>query len=682
MSDLSAYPRPDFDRSGEWRSLEGTWEFARLAPGESTLPLRRGFEETIEVPYAWESERSGVGAPWLAAAAYRRTVTVPPAWRDRRTVVHFGGVHHRARVLANGRLLAEHEGVGPFSCDVTDGIGPDGDVELTVFVDAPIDKRFICHGKQRSLPLDDYDSCAFTPTSGIWQPVWIEPRPPTYVASVRCTTALSLDALSVVVGVAGPESAGARVELELVDPDRGAVARASAATCDAPLELRLADPRPWSPADPHLYSLQVRTVARDGVDAVSVPVGVRTIAAVGDELRLNGERLYLRGVLDQGYWPDTGLTAPSTDALVHDLMLARAAGYNLVRKHIKLEDPRWLHAADRAGMLVWAEPPGTGRYAPAAIDAFQIALRRMVERDGNHPSIVIWGAFNEEWGLDWGVAESAALQDEVRGAAQLLRRLDPSRPIVDNSGWSHVDTDLVDWHYYEPDLGAWRKNVTALVEQENAEIPVPLHPPALEMKPLHATPARENEKKPNLNGEYGWGGTSLERGWHLKWQTQELRRHDALCGYVYTELCDVEHEFAGVYRADRSRKDFGNMDPADVNAETVLVIDLLPLAPGCDIETAGPVSVDVALSHHGREALTGALAWQWGPILGAAPRHWAAGGERELSASPFVLGAPVRVETSLPEGWSTGRLHLALFCAGALTARSALDVVRAGAWRP
>ena len=223
--------------------------------------------------------------------------------------------------------------------------------------------------------------------------------------------------------------------------------------------LEIAEPRLWSPSDPHLYEL----VVTSSDDRVVVTAGLRRIETRGEQLYLNGERLYLRGVLDQGYWPESGLTAPSDEALLRDLELARELGFNLVRKHIKLEEPRWLHHADRMGMLVWAEPPAPSRLTPACRDGvLEAQLSPMVERDGNHPSIVVWGLYNEEWGLDWDIPGSPERAAAAIDAYDALRALDDSRPIVENSGWSHVRSDLVDWHYYDEDPASWARNLAEL----------------------------------------------------------------------------------------------------------------------------------------------------------------------------------------------------------------------------
>jgi hypothetical protein len=212
---------------------------------------------------------------------------------------------------------------------------------------------------------------------------------------------------------------------------------------------------------------------------------------------------------------------------------------------------------------------------------------------------------------------------------------------------------------------------------------VALHPDTVTMKPLMARvgPAStrpRTEERPNLNSEYGMGFTSVERGWYLKWQTQELRRHSSLAGYVYTELYDIEHEMAGLLAADRSAKDLGNVSPADVNAETVLVLDVVPVGPGTDLELAGrEVSFTVRCSHHGDAPARGRLRWDWQPHLAPAPvlAPGPAGG-LPLSAEPFVLSEPVQVTAELPPGWIAGRLRLWLHDEAAVLATTSLDVVR------
>ena len=646
------YPRPDRDRSARWLTLNGTWDLDS-ADGPTT----------IVVPFAWETAASGVQRTWLERATYRRQFTVPQEWADARVFLCFGAVHHQARVLVNGRAVTEHVGGStPFEVDLTDLVPAGAGARLEVEVTAPADKRSIPHGKQRSIPRDDYDGVSFTPTSGIWQTVWLEARGRTYVEA-SAIRGDSMTGFDVSGRLAGDAPAGHRVVVRVVEGASGAEPQALELVADADGRfagrLEVPGPRLWSPASPHLYRLELATT---GGDRVVVTAGLRRFEARGEHLYLNGERCYLRGVLDQGYWPASGLTAPDDAALVADLELARAAGYNLVRKHIKLEEPAWLHHADRLGVLVWAEPPGPSRFSPQAARGFEEQLAAMVERDGNHPSIVIWGLYNEEWGLDWDIPGSPERVDAARRAYVLLRELDDTRPIVENSGWNHVRTDLVDWHYYDEDPAAWARNVASLADGSRETFPVKLGPSFTVAKSLYGTADHPRSGLPILNSEYGAGFTSLERAWHLRWQTQELRRHDRFAGYVYTEFADVEHEMAGFVDADRRPKDLGGLDLADVNAETVLVLDVVPIAAGADIPMpTGELEVSVRLSHHGPESLSGRVRAEWlpagTPLRAATYVHRVE--SEPLKAQPFEVSAPVRIVVPSPgEGRSAARLHL------------------------
>ncbi|TCC30307.1 glycoside hydrolase family 2 protein [Kribbella speibonae] len=629
------YPRPQFDRSARWLNLNGEWDFAR-SPGE--------FAETVVVPFPWEHPDSGIGAHWLPTAWYRRRIERPADWAAERTILHFGAVHHRATVWVNGRLAVEHEGgYLPFEADITELLD-NGAGELVVQVDAPTDKRFIPHGKQRSMPADDYDGCAFTPSSGIWQTVWLEPRPTAYISRLDLRPTDALDGIEVTL--AGPSP----VRLEIP----GVVVR-EFSQWPGKVTLPIPQPRLWSPDDPHLYDV----IATAGADTVRGYTGLRKVEWQGGVLAVNGVPTYVRGVLDQGFWPTGGHTAPSDEALRQDLELARAAGFNLVRKHIKLEDPRWLYWADRLGMLVWAEPPSTGRFTPEAVAAFEDVTAGMVARDGNHPSIVIWGGYNEEWGLDWDVPGDPAKQDAVRRAYRIIRDADPTRPIVDNSGWAHVETDLVDWHYYDEDVASWAATVDRLVNTADGSFPVKLGPDLLVHKAI-AAPGFDGSDKIQLNGEYGGGSTSVERGWHLRWQTQELRRHPRNAGYIYTELYDIEHETVGIYTYDRHPKDLGGTVPSDVHAETVLIVDLTPESPGRDLVLSGDTAtIPIRISHHGPDPLPGTLHWS----TGTAP----------VDAKPFTVTDPIDIPVSEP-----GRLHLWLTdAAGTVVARTFIDVTTA-----
>lgn len=657
------YPRPDRDRSSRWVNLNGRWSFEA-----------DGFAGEITVPFAWESEASGVNRSWLEHGVYRRRVVAPEAWAGSRLVLSFGAVHHRAVVRIDGGVVGEHVGgYESFEFDVTDYLLPGIESELTVEVTAPADKRAIAHGKQRSIPRDDYDGVSFTPTSGIWQTVWLEARGRTYAQSV-IVRGDSLTGIDVAVELAGDAPEGASISARVVSTNE-AIRLTTDAAGRASGRIEIAAPRLWSPSDPHLYRIEVSTGDGEGADSVVAVTGLRRIEVRGEQLFLNGSRLYLRGILDQGYWPDTGLTAPTADALLRDIRLARDLGYNLVRKHLKFEEPIWLHEADRTGTLVWAEPACPSRFSQAAADAFDAQLPAMVERDGNHPSIVVWGLYNEEWGLDWDIPGSAARAAAAERAYDRLRELDATRPIVENSGWAHVKSDLVDWHYYEPDLGEWRRAVARMASGEQETFPVRLGPDFIVDKSLYGSSDFPRTGVPIINSEYGEGFTSLERAWHLRWETQELRRHDRFAGYVYTEFADVEHEAAGLLTADRRAKDWGGCIPADVNADTVLVLDLVPLSAGADIlPPIEPLGIDLRVSHHGDSALEATVHAAWVPAgspVGELPEHGDAS-SGSVRVEPFRLSETVTI-TVPPSGGAARLLIWLLDERGGLSARAFLD---------
>jgi beta-galactosidase/beta-glucuronidase len=662
------YPRPDLDRSDRWLSLNGHWDFESV-DGSST----------IVVPFAWETTESGVARTWLEAATYRRVISIPTEWNGSRVILSFGAVWHRATVSIDGVRVGEHVGgYTSFEFDVTDIVTAGQTSQLVVEVEAPADKRELVHGKQRSIPRDDYDGVSFTPTSGIWQSVWLEARGRTYAAQVALRGD-SRTGIDVTVTLAGDSPAGTPVVARILG-GREQLALTSGVDGVVSGRLDVDSPREWSPADPHLYRVEITTADDDRVVATT---GLRTVEVRGEELWLNDERLYVRGVLDQGYWPTTGLTAPDDAALLTDLELARDLGFNLVRKHLKFEEPRWLHKADEMGMLVWAEPACPSRFTDEAAAAFEAQIVPMVDRDGNHPSIVIWGLYNEEWGLDWDIPGSRSRAAAAVAAYDALAAIDRTRPIVENSGWSHVRSDLVDWHYYEPDPATWARNVADLASGARHDFPVKLGPDFVVDKSLYGSADFPRTGVPILNSEFGEGFTSLERAWHVRWQTQELRRHDRFAGYVYTELADVEHEGAGLVDTDRRRKDWGGLDPADSNAPTVVVIDVVPERAGADIPVpTAPLSISVRISHHGTAAISGRFHAVWveagRPFAtlvdarGSAPVITGTVVSAPLTAQPFALTEAVDITVPTPTGPS--RL-LVWFAddAGEVLARSFID---------
>jgi beta-galactosidase/beta-glucuronidase len=392
-----SHPLPQAARD-EWASLDGTWEI-ELPTGSRPRQIR--------VPFTFETALSGIGTgdDVHERVRYRRRFVVPEGWRGRRVLLRFGAVDWRASVLVDGRAVGEHEGgYTHWSIDLGELAG---EHELVVEVEDPADDAFgQAKGKQRGS-----HGIWYARTTGIWRSVWLEPVPGEY-----------LEDATLRVHADGRVDAAPEVDVRVVGLD--------------------GEPRRWSPDDPFLYDVELRF----GDDLVRSYVGFRTIERRGRELLLNGEPLRVAGVLDQGYWPDGGYTAPGPDALREDVEAAKSLGFDLARKHVKVEDPRWYAWCDRLGLLVAQDLPSSHDLStPLARERLRGEWLEVVGQLRSHPSIVCWIPFNEDWG-----APPPDFQRELVGAT---RDADPTRLVIDASGWTQLeDTDLVDVHDYGSEL--------------------------------------------------------------------------------------------------------------------------------------------------------------------------------------------------------------------------------------
>ncbi|MEW2402902.1 PA14 domain-containing protein [Streptomyces sp. NPDC046862] len=553
---LPEYPRPQLTRE-DWRNLNGRWQFAAAEAGERP-PVGKTLKERILVPYPVESQLSGVqrheDRMW-----YRRTFTVPRDWRigsGKRLRLNFGAVDWRSEVLVNGTRVAAHEGgYDKFSADITDALKPGRTQELIVGVYDPTDAANGENpplGKQRLDPSGIW----YTPSSGIWQTVWMEPVAPDHVDSLKLIPDAETGKLTV-------EAKGVRdgVRITATAYDRGRKVATASGRTGSPLTLTVRDPHLWSPDDPFLYDLKVSV----GADRVGSYFGMRSVSVekVNGSPRtlLNGEPVFMMATLDQGFWPDGLHTAPTDEALAYDLKAHKKLGFNAVRKHIKVEPDRWFYWADRLGLLVWQDMPAMTagvNPSPAARAEYEREMKEMIDEHISSPSIVMWVTFNEGWG-----------QYDMGRIAEQAKAWDPTRLVNGQSGLNlgadGGTGDIMDEHGY----------------------------------PSPALPPRPDGERALVSGEYGGLGLAVPgHAWSVQqsyvdvdpatYTDDYLKKLDEVralvCrgsnGAVYTQITDVEGELNGLLTYDRAvmKPDVGRLRAA----HEALIRDASRAAPaGC-----------------------------------------------------------------------------------------------------
>ena len=455
---LPEYPRPQMVRS-EWQNLNGLWQYAITPASQRNIPTT--WDGNILVPFPVESSLSGVmrmldknSYLW-----YQREFTVPESWAGQRVLVNFGAVDYTARVYVNGTFVGTHTGgFGAFSIDITDKL-QQGTNTIAVMASDNTDEATQPLGKQRFNP-GGPGSIWYTQVSGIWQTVWLEPVSAQYISGVTTTTTAT-NQLTVNVTTAGEASAEGTQVKAVLKLDGQQVAEATAAV-GTPMVLDVTDPKLWSPDAPTLYDLEVSLMAGgQEVDHVDSYAALRTIStrqlANGEwRMQLNGRDLFHFGPLDQGYWPDGLYTAPTDEALLYDVQKTKEWGFNMIRKHEKVEPARWYYHCDRLGLLVWQDMPAVGRSdegwtprdwssnngsQPSAVaNAFKAQWKEVIEQHISNPCIVVWTPFNESWG-----------QFRTAEIVDYTRSIDPTRLINPASGGNHYQGvgDIIDLHDYD-----------------------------------------------------------------------------------------------------------------------------------------------------------------------------------------------------------------------------------------
>ena len=593
------YPRPNLVRK-RWTDLNGRWQFgyddATTGVDDGwfarfDLQDRSLFDRDIVVPFPPESPASGVGVRGFHPVVWYRRAFERDDADDRpgeRVVLRFGAVDYQADVWVNGQLVARHEGGhAPFSADVTPALTASGPQLVVVRAEDDPHDGTQPRGKQ-----DWHErphAIWYERTTGIWQPVWLEPVPGTRVDGVQFTADLDRTVLRVGVRVAGPLPDGLRVGVRLtlsgqVLADDSYPVTGALVLRDVPLDgMRIQNERRsylWSPEHPNLVDAQVRLELPDGtaVDAVQSYCGLRSAAAAERHFVLNGRAYPLRMALAQNYWPDSHLAAPHADALRREVEWVKDLGFNGVRIHQKVEDPRFLAWCDRLGVLVWGEMPSALDFGPRTIRRLTHEWLEVLERDASSPALVAWVPFNESWAVP-NLPHDEAQRHAVRALYHVTKALDPTRPVIGNDGWENLVGDIVGVHDYSQagdvlrerygsfdafeqtvarvQPGARRITLPGLPEQEQ---PVVIS----EFGGVTYDPSRED----HWNG-YGAVTSAKELLERYRELVTALLGSPVVAGFCYTQLTDTAQERNGLLTEDRVPK----VDPAQIAA-----INRLPAA--------------------------------------------------------------------------------------------------------
>jgi hypothetical protein len=690
------YPRPDRQRSFlqgvDWLNLNGAWEF-RFDPDDRGRDKRwfdsdeQRWPDQIIVPFCWESlaawgeaDAAGndhyystrvyrnpleVSAQNYRSAArfeigwYRRDIRIPATekWSSKRVVLTIGAADFYTEAWCNGQLLGTHEGgFTPFEFDLTDGLRHDAGGQLGGSIVVRVEDRMENYEQPVGKQWGWYCS-----VSGIWQTVFVEPRAPQFIERFEITSDIERATVDFRIFCTG----GSMVSIHATSPAGKHLsinAEVNAGVAEA--KLNVGNPMLWDTNLPQLYSVQFQLHGDQIDDVVQSYFGMRSLSAGAIEgstapgtLCLNGEPIYLRGALYQSYYPEGIYTAGDTQTLCDDIAHAKRIGFDLLRVHIKVDDPRLLYCADTLGILLMCDFPNFGEGGDTELgrSRYEATMRAAIARDFNHPSIVAWCLFNETWGFG-GQAEFIKLINPtppvsgkpislgpkklsnqnaykwIQAMWKLAKSLDPTRLIEDMSvvAWEHLqyyghgDTDINSWHFYTSEYSTARRWINEVVEQTYAG------------STFNYVPGFHQKRQPLIASEYGGVAAldgDLDTSWSFKFLTNELRRHGQLSAYIYTELHDVEWERNGFLNYDRTQKDFG-YDPKMVNAGDVLPIDSPPIrrcAPGEEI------TVNVFSSHFSRVQKSNViLQWRLGGIDSLGWMHDAIVADQQPIAFPHL----------------------------------------------
>jgi beta-galactosidase/beta-glucuronidase len=559
----------------DWQNLNGVWEFTASGGAEHPSGIA-SWDREIVVPFAPESQASGIDDRTLGGDVWYRRTFEYSRRDDVRLLLHFGAVDYKTRVWVDGRLVGRHVGgYTPFSFDVTDALKRPDTHEIAVR--AQDDPQGLAQPRGKQDWQDEPHSIWYPRTTGIWQAVWLEEVPRRRLVQVLFTPHLERWAIDFEARLHAPDRGGdLEVRVRLTVGDR-VIADDRYRVPDEEVHRRIALADPgiddsrnellWSPESPTIIRAEVWLIEGGVVvDEMRSYTAMRGVALQRGRMLLNNRPYRMRLVLDQGYWPDTLMTPPSDDAIVRDIGLTKAAGFNGVRKHQKVEDPRYLYWADMLGLLVWEEMPSAYRFTRSSVERITREWIEVIHRDVGHPCVVVWVPFNESWGVP-DLPNVATHRSFVQGLYHLTRTLDPSRPVVGNDGWESTATDIISIHDYDDDAARLHQRYS---EAPGQDLPEALRSafPAGRMITLDEHPHRG---QPLVLSEFGgiacretdvdgaaWGyavtGSAAELQASYEKLLAAVNDVEAFAGYCYTQLTDTFQEANGLFTALREPK--------------------------------------------------------------------------------------------------------------------------------
>lgn len=575
----SEYPRPQFVRK-DWQNLNGEWAFAfddkDMGKRDQWFIKPEVFDKKIQVPFVYQTKLSGINSQEIHDIVWYQKQFNWTENPNKRCLLHFGAVDYQAEVYVNGLLAGTHTGGHtPFSLDISQLVKENDNI-LTVRVQDFHDSEEIPRGKQFWKP--ESSSIWYTNTTGIWQTVWLEPVEEFFIKNVKFTPNIDNGTVEIAIKInklAANQYIRYSISFkgELLVEDVIKVATQEIIRTVDIYDKTIfrsnfhGDGWTWSPRTPNLFDveLELEDQQKGILDHVSSYFGMRKVHTENGMVFLNNQPFYQKLVLDQGYWPDGLLTAPTDEDFKKDIQLAKDMGFNGCRKHQKIEDPRFLYWADQMGYIVWGECASTISYSPDAVTNLTNEWFEIIERDYNHPSIITWVPLNESWGVP-EIHSNKQQQSFSQGIYYMLHALDRTRLVISNDGWEMTETDICAIHNYshgqKNEINKYNhfrktlKNVEGLVHMPPGKWAIFAEGFEYKGQPILLTEFGGIGYK--VNGQVGWGYTTVENDDQYledyKRIMDAIYDSEALWGYCYTQLTDVEQEINGILTYDRQPK--------------------------------------------------------------------------------------------------------------------------------